>query len=95
MTMRFMRTTICAAAAIAAASACAAVTIAERGAPPAYAIVLPDEPSSSEKYAAEELRDHVKKIAGIELDESLSPGEWRELTGEEKRLLYAVTELEE
>lgn len=38
---------------------------------------------------------HRRSIAGIELDESLSPGEWRELTGEEKRLLYAVTELEE
>ena len=61
--MQFMRMTICAVA-VAATAACAAMTIAERGAEPAYAIVLPDKPSPSETYAAEELRDHVKALVG-------------------------------
>ena len=52
---------------VAATAACAAMTIAERGAEPAYAVVLPDDPSPSEKYAAEELRDHVKALVGVEL----------------------------
>ena len=54
-------------ATVAATAACAAMTIAERGAEPAYAVVLPDDPSPSEKYAAEELRDHVKALVGVEL----------------------------
>ena len=55
------------AATVAATAACAAMTIAERGAEPAYSIVLPADPSPSEKYAAEELRDHVKALVGVEL----------------------------
>ena len=34
-------------------------------------------------------------IAGIQLDESLGPGGWRELTPAEKAHLYTITELEE
>ena len=36
-----------------------------------------------------------QSVAGIELDATLAPGGWRELTAEEKGHLYAVTELEE
>lgn len=36
-----------------------------------------------------------RSIAGIELDESLRPGEWRPLTEPERARLYRLTELEE
>ena len=61
-----MRAAICAVA-VAATAACAAMTIVERGTAPTYAIVLPDKPSPSEAYAAEELRDHVKRLTDVEL----------------------------
>ena len=38
---------------------------------------------------------HRAAIAGVELDASLRPGDWRELTPEEKGRLYTITELEE
>ena len=38
---------------------------------------------------------HRAAIAGVELDASLRPGDWRELTPEEKERLYTITELEE
>ena len=38
---------------------------------------------------------HRASIAGVALDPALKPGEWRELTAEERAHLYAVTELEE
>lgn len=38
---------------------------------------------------------HRQSIAGVELDPALAPGEWRELTAEEKARLYTITELEE
>lgn len=42
-------------------------TIAERGKTPAVKIGIPADPSPSVRYAAEELRDHVKKMTGVEL----------------------------
>ena len=38
---------------------------------------------------------HRASIAGVELDPSLPPGGWRELTAEERTHLYTITELEE
>lgn len=38
---------------------------------------------------------HRQSIAGIELDPSLEAGQWRELTEDEKKHLYSVTNLEE
>ena len=38
---------------------------------------------------------HRASIAGIELDATLAPGDWRELTPEERARLYTITELEE
>ena len=38
---------------------------------------------------------HRASIAGIELDAALAPGDWRELTPEERARLYTITELEE
>ena len=38
---------------------------------------------------------HRASIAGVALDPALEPGDWRELTAQERACLYAVTELEE
>ena len=48
-------------------SARAEFVLAERGQTPARTIVIPAEPSPTVKYAAEELRDYVKKLTGTEL----------------------------
>ena len=37
---------------------------------------------------------HRRRVAGIDLDPALEPGQWRELTREEISHLYAVTEME-
>ena len=41
--------------------------LAERGAPEAYAIVVPASAGASVRYAAEELRDHVRLMTGVEM----------------------------
>ncbi len=38
---------------------------------------------------------HRVSVAGVALDPALAPGQWRELTREERARLYAATELEE
>ena len=43
------------------------LTIAERGMPSNYTIVVPAEPVPSQKYAAEELRDWTEKLTGVKL----------------------------
>lgn len=63
-----MRMYLLAAAAFCAAAAQASeIVIAERARKAEYSIVVPGEPSPSERYAAEELRDHLKKLVGTEL----------------------------
>ncbi len=44
-----------------------ALTLAERGKPPEYAIVLPAEASPSQQYAAEELRRFTEQMTGVTL----------------------------
>ena len=41
--------------------------LAERGQPAAYVIVLPQAPSESQRYAAEELVAHVERMTGVKL----------------------------
>ena len=41
--------------------------LAERGAPESYAIVVPASAGASVRYAAEELRDHVRMMTGTEM----------------------------
>ena len=41
------------------------------------------------------IRLHRRSIAGIELDPSLSEGQWRELTADEAACLYRITEMTE
>ncbi len=36
-----------------------------RGTAPSYAVVLPADPSVSEQYAAEEMRDWTKRLTGV------------------------------
>ena len=43
------------------------LTLAARGAPAAYTIVVPAAASPSQKYAAEELRDYAEKMTGVKL----------------------------
>ena len=43
------------------------LTLAERGKPAEYAIVIPKAAGASVKYAAEELRDYVRQMTGVEL----------------------------
>ena len=43
------------------------LSLAVRGAPAAYAIVVPADASPSQKYAAEELRDYTEKMTGVKL----------------------------
>ena len=63
-----MRIYLLAAAAFCAAAVQASeIVIAERARKAEYSIVVPGEPSPSERYAAEELRDHLKKLVGTEL----------------------------
>ena len=55
-------------AAVAAGGCCSSsLTIAERGRPAAYSVVLPEKPSPSEQYAAEEFRDWTEKLTGVRL----------------------------
>ena len=42
-------------------------SLAVRGAPAAYTIVMPADASPSQKYAAEELRDYTEKMTGVKL----------------------------
>ena len=49
------------------ATSCPALVVAARGEAPAYAIAIPTVPAPSEQYAAEELRDHLKMLTGVEL----------------------------
>lgn len=55
---------VCAAVGVAQA---AEIVIAERGRKAEYSIVIPADPSPSERYAAEELQDHLKKLVGVDL----------------------------
>jgi hypothetical protein len=41
--------------------------IAVSGNAPAYTIVVPEKPGATEQFAAEELRDYVKRMTGVEL----------------------------
>ena len=43
------------------------LVLAERGAPPAYTIVVPEKASPSQRYAAEELRDFTEQMTGVKL----------------------------
>ena len=51
----------------AAAADAGALVLAERGKPAAYTVVIPENASPAERYAAEELVSHVKKTTGVEL----------------------------
>ena len=44
-----------------------ALTLAERGSPARYVIVLPQSPSPSQVTAAEELQAHIEKMTGVRL----------------------------
>ena len=43
------------------------LVLARRGFPAEYSIALPAKPSDAQRYAAEELRDYVRKMTGVEL----------------------------
>ena len=53
--------------AILALHADAELILARRGAPSAYAIVVPQNASPSQRYAAEELRDYTARMTGVTL----------------------------
>ena len=55
------------AALLPAVACCGGFALAERGRPPACVIVVSDPANAVQKYAAEELRDHVKRITGVAL----------------------------
>ncbi len=57
-------------AAVAASAAFAAepVELAVRGKTPSLAIVLPENPGATEKYAAEELQSFLEKVTGAKLN---------------------------
>ena len=50
------------------------LTLAVRGRPPAYTIVLPAEPSPSQVTAAAELRHHVAEMTGVEKGDAFTVG---------------------
>ena len=53
---------------------CGGFALAERGRPPACTIVVSDSANAVQKYAAEELRDHVKRITGVTLPIAIERG---------------------
>ena len=72
-----MKTALCAAVAAAAVlCGCAErdFTLAERGKAGTCAIVLPNDASPSQKYAAQELQRYVKAATGVELPIAAEPG---------------------
>ena len=74
---RDMKTALCAAVAAAAVlCGCAErdFTLAERGKTGTCAIVLPNDASPSQKYAAQELQRYVKAATGVELPIAAEPG---------------------
>ena len=76
-TERDMKTALCAAVAAAAVlCGCAErdFTLAERGKAGTCAIVLPNDASPSQKYAAQELQRYVKASTGVELPITAEPG---------------------
>ena len=50
-----------------AGAVCAPLTIATRGQPAAYTIMIPEKASPVEKYAAEELQGFLKQVTGVKL----------------------------
>jgi len=57
------------------AAATTHLTLAERGAAPTRTIVLPHQPSVSQRYAAEELRAYIKEMTGVEMPITSDEGE--------------------
>ena len=55
------------ACALASESTMADMSLAVRGQPAAYTIVVPEKASPSQRYAAEELRDYAEKATGVKL----------------------------
>ena len=66
--LRFVSTCLAIAITAVAGAAPAEIILAERTAKPSHVIVIPARPDPSERFAAEELREHVRLMTGVELD---------------------------